>query len=73
MTPSGKMDRPSDLRMRGEPEATSAVLQLPTAPRRVDVRRELESQRTLMEIRAWSLFALALVGVVVVAIFVWLV
>ena len=67
------MDRPSDLRTGAMPEPITAVLQLPIAPRRVDTRKELENQRLLMEMRAWSLFALALLGVLAAAFAIWLV
>ena len=67
------MDRPSDLRTREVPEATTYALELPIAPPRVSARKELENQRLLMELRAWSLFALALLGLLAVAIAIWLV
>jgi hypothetical protein len=73
MTPSGKIDRPSDLRTRSVPEPIVDVLQMPIAPRRVDIRKEWESQRLLMELRAWSLFALAVLGLLAAAIAFWLV
>jgi hypothetical protein len=73
MTPHGKMDRPSDLRTREVPEATTYVLELPIAPRRVSTRKELENQRLLMEMGGWLMFALVLLGFLAVAIAIWLV